>query len=173
MGDTTISVPEDLADELYERKGRGESYADVIRRIMQQADAGEDAEDGPERAETPPQAPPDRTEPTPSEDLDTDDVSALVDAVADDVLPGSPAKLDARRDGLLAVVEYLRAEGQATPADFREDVYPDHTARYTDGEDPARSWWKNCMYPGLRAVAERSELVEKADTTGAWSWRGE
>lgn len=28
---TTISVPDDLADDLHERKDRGESYADIIR----------------------------------------------------------------------------------------------------------------------------------------------
>lgn len=97
----------------------------------------------------------------------------LVDAVAEDALPGSGAKLEARREALHAAVEYLREQGEATPKDFRTDVYPEHTGHYTDGDDPARSWWKNCIYKGLRELAERTDLVEKADTTGEWSYRGE
>ena len=34
---TTISISEDLADELYAMKGRGESYEDVIRGLMESA----------------------------------------------------------------------------------------------------------------------------------------
>lgn len=39
MGDrTSISVTDKLADELYDRKGRGDSYEDVIWRLMERAD---------------------------------------------------------------------------------------------------------------------------------------
>jgi hypothetical protein len=34
MGDTSIRISEDLADELYKRKSRGESYEDVIWRLI-------------------------------------------------------------------------------------------------------------------------------------------
>jgi hypothetical protein len=68
-------------------------------------------------------------------------------------------------------VNYLREHGTATPAEFRENVYSDHPARYTSGENPARSWWKNAMYPALRAVAEQTDRVDVADTTGEWSLR--
>jgi|JXWS01.1.fsa_nt_gb hypothetical protein len=34
MGDTSIRISEELADELYERKSRGESYEDVIWRLI-------------------------------------------------------------------------------------------------------------------------------------------
>jgi hypothetical protein len=96
----------------------------------------------------------------------------LVDAVADEVLPGSGEKLAARREALYAVVGYLREHGTATPSDFKTDVYPDHPARYTDGEDPPNSWWNNSMYPGLSALAERSDAIGAADTTGKWSYTG-
>lgn len=36
MGRTSIQVSDDLADELYERKERGESYEDVIWRLMEE-----------------------------------------------------------------------------------------------------------------------------------------
>ena len=101
-----------------------------------------------------------------------DALADAVDAVAEDVLPGSGAKLEARREALHAAVEYLREHGAATPSDFQTDVYPDHPGRYTAGDDPAYSWWTNCIYKGLRELAERTDLVEKADTTGEWSWRG-
>jgi predicted ArsR family transcriptional regulator len=110
------------------------------------------------------------------EDLPDEHTGALedvVDAVGEDTLPGSGAKLEARREALHAAVEYLREHGQATPSDFQTDVYPDHTGRYTEGDDPAYSWWTNCIYKGLRELAERTEDVEKADTTGEWSYRGE
>jgi predicted CopG family antitoxin len=42
---TSISVSEELADELYERKRRGDSYEDVIRRLIERADAAEEAEE--------------------------------------------------------------------------------------------------------------------------------
>lgn len=38
MGDTSIRVSDELADELFERKRRGESYEDVIWRIIEEAD---------------------------------------------------------------------------------------------------------------------------------------
>lgn len=176
MGDTTISVPEELADELYSRKGRGETYADVIRRLI----AAEEGENGDREGEdTHPTASSTKNE---EEGLSARSVEAaddhdidlgdLVDDVAGEVLPGSGEKLEARREALFAVVAYLRDHGTASPADFRRDVYPEHEAGYTTGSDPPRSWWKNAMYPGLRGLAERTERVEKADTTGKWSYTG-
>lgn len=41
--DTSIRVPGELADELHDRKRRGDSYADVIRRLIEKADE-DDAE---------------------------------------------------------------------------------------------------------------------------------
>lgn len=38
MGRTSIQVSDELADELYDRKERGESYEDVIWRVLEEAD---------------------------------------------------------------------------------------------------------------------------------------
>ena len=38
MGDTSIRVSTELADELHERKSRGDSYEDVIWRLIEEAD---------------------------------------------------------------------------------------------------------------------------------------
>lgn len=35
MGKTTIQVPEEIADELHQRKERGDTYADVIARLLE------------------------------------------------------------------------------------------------------------------------------------------
>jgi len=40
MGRTSIQVSDELADELYERKQRGESYEDVIWRLIEKTDGG-------------------------------------------------------------------------------------------------------------------------------------
>jgi len=170
MGDTTISVPEELADELYSRKRRGDTYADVIRRLIAAADGEADARPTPEPEPSPTVSGSMREEQSPRTTTEADGVDELVDVVAEEVLPGSGEKLDARREALQAVVTYLQGRGTASPADFREDVYPDHPAGYTSGSDPARSWWKNAMYPGLRAIAERTDQLKKADTTGKWSY---
>ena len=38
MGRTTIQVSDELADELYQQKNRGDSYEDVIWRLLDGAD---------------------------------------------------------------------------------------------------------------------------------------
>lgn len=103
----------------------------------------------------------------------TTSTSESVDNAIDGVdLPGSGAKLDARREAVRAAVEHLREYGTATPAEFKSDVYPDHRARHTEGEDPANAWWKRTVSTGLKQVAERTAAVEPADTSGVWRWAG-
>lgn len=40
--DTSIRVSSKLADELHDRKNRGDAYEDVIWRLIEQADAAEE-----------------------------------------------------------------------------------------------------------------------------------
>jgi hypothetical protein len=42
--DTSIRVSSDLADELHDRKNRGDAYEDVIWRLIEQADASDESE---------------------------------------------------------------------------------------------------------------------------------
>ena len=49
MGRTTIQVPEELADELYGMKQRGDSYADVIFRLLDRPEPVEQSERSQER----------------------------------------------------------------------------------------------------------------------------
>lgn len=46
MSDTSIRVSNELADELFDRKKRGESYEDVIWRLIDQADQGNGCDGG-------------------------------------------------------------------------------------------------------------------------------
>jgi hypothetical protein len=181
MGTTTISVPEELADELYARKGRGESYADVIWRLLeaageptpaderQRASAAGTAGTAGTAGEAGTLA---TTDTTPSRDVGDDregpSFEDLVTDIAESTLPGSGTKLDERIAAFEAVVEYLREHGTATAGEFQDAVYPSHPAQYESG----RSWWKNAMYKGLRELAGETDRVQKADTTGEWEYVG-
>lgn len=46
MADTSIRVTDKLADELFDRKRRGESYEDVIWRLIEKADKYDEVTDG-------------------------------------------------------------------------------------------------------------------------------
>lgn len=166
MGRTTISVSDELADELYERKKRGESYEDVLWRLLDDTEGSSSTT--PRVSEEPP-ARDDEPIPAPTEPAERS-IEDVVDEVGRDVLPGSGEKLEERIGALQAVVAYLREHGTATPAEFKAEVYPEHTGRYTQGENPERSWWKNCIYKGLSEVAARVDEIETADTTGEWSY---
>jgi hypothetical protein len=98
------------------------------------------------------------------------ELHTIVEDVAEEVLPGSGQKLEERKAALFAAVKYLTTNQTATPAELKEEVYPEHTGRYTSGENPAYSWWKNCILPGLSAIAERSDDVEAADHSGVWRY---
>jgi hypothetical protein len=98
------------------------------------------------------------------------ELQTTVEDVSEDVLPGSGEKLKERKAALFAAVKYLISNGSATRAELSEEVYPEHTGRYESGKDPAYSWWKNCILPGLSAIAERSDDVEAADHSGVWRY---
>jgi predicted ArsR family transcriptional regulator len=109
-------------------------------------------------------------------DAVTDDTGALpadVDQAIETWEPsGSAEKQRQRRDALRACLVYLRDRGTATRSDFTRDVYPDHTAGYTDGKDPGYSWWNNSLIDGLNHVAEHTDALEKADHSGEWRYVG-
>ncbi len=62
MGDTSIRCSEELLDALYERKNRGESYEDVIWRLLEATEdsggdegkcsEGDESEEGEEEAQS-------------------------------------------------------------------------------------------------------------------------
>lgn len=167
---TSISVSDEMADWLYEQKGRGDTYEDVIRQLIREARGedtlpGTDADAGTDTA-TPATANTSRDSTAGQAEADRDLARITDDVVDAGVLPGSGAKLQRRREALHAAVDYLREQGTATPTDFKNDVYPAHEGDYGGGG----SWWKNCIYKGLRAVAEQTAEIEKADYSGEWRY---
>lgn len=174
MDRTTISVPEDLVDELSARKRPDESYADVIRRLIDQTDDETDTAETDEGGngtedDDPTPVTEERTVAEQDPRMSTGATLAeLIETVADETTPESGEHLEERREAVRAVVAYLRERGSAAPADLRGDVYPDHPAGYTEGEDPARSWWENAVRPALRALADRTDAVREADRSDEW-----
>jgi len=111
-----------------------------------------------------------RTEESTDTPAPRDGTEVREDPVEELDLPGSGEKLERRREAVRACYEYVQEQGKAKPADFREDVYPDHPAMYTEGEDPAYSWWTNCMYKGMKQLAETDDRLKVPDTTGEWRY---
>jgi len=140
------------------------------------SESDESGRESVETASTPQREQPDTSPPEPPAspiEAGTNELSEIIAEVAEETLPGSGDKQQEREEALRAVVDYLREHGAAEPKDFKNDVYPDHTARYTKGDNPAYSWWTNCMYKGLAEVADRTDVIASADQTGRWTWEGE
>ena len=174
---TTISVSEELADELYDRKGRGESYEDVAWRLIEHADAYQElqaTEEGEEdiaREDTQADAQP---EPVGDDVTDAEPAGEGYQPLDDGALfaldlPGSGEKLKRRQEAVRAAFEYIKENGKATPSDLKDDVYPEHDGEYAS----ARSWWKNLVYPSFGELADGYGVLERADTTGVWTYTGE
>ena len=103
---------------------------------------------------------------------DGPDIERALDEVAEEAMPGSGEKQEQRREALRAAYEFLRdADGVVTPKKFQQEVYPGHEAGYIEGSDPPYSWWTNCIYGGLKALAEYDDRIVVPDTTGEWEYR--
>lgn len=164
---TTIQVGEDLADELHDRKNRGDSYEDVIWRLIDAADrAGELTPSGFSEAghvlfnDEP-------TEPAAGPDVGPDDVAAWVDAIDVDRLEDHLGAVDFpsnkdRADCLEAVAAaygYLRERRSATMRQFVRDVMPDYSLGYDvpelkEGDRYRGGWWRRIVKPGLAALPD-------------------
>ena len=115
MGKTSIQVTDELADELYSRKGRGETYEDVIWRLIDD----EDNRDTHAR------------DPAPAEPAaDRERLAEL--------LSGQGDLLDRRVDAILSMRDRLRERGSATKHELLESVDPE-VVEYADSE----SVWAN------------------------------
>lgn len=168
MGKTTISLDEEVADRLYARKSRGESYNDVIRELLDSVESGREMPDDASNSNSTSTSFQDASDGS-NDSLNETNINTLskaIDVVADDVLPGTGEKQDERREAFHAVVEYLREHGEATPNEFKNEVYPEHTAQF----GTPQSWWKNAMYKGLAELAYQTNFIKSADNSGKWSF---
>jgi hypothetical protein len=188
--DTTIRVSGEVADELHSRKGRGESYDDVLRRLLWgdgresreapseqsggTADAGigdapRDDETASSATGSPPAHPRDSGGETQAEWVGYQLQKAGVEF---------PAGRD-RTDCELAVSAafgYLANAGQATKGQIVLATMPEQPLGYdveaarekveAEGERFRGAWWRRVVKPGLEALPG----VEKP-TGGQSEWR--
>jgi hypothetical protein len=152
--DTNIAVSDEVWTALNSRKRPGESFDDVLRRLL--AVEGDDSVEGSGGKDTP------RTHAGA-------DVSKLD-------LPGSvdPA---AAADAVAAVLDELRERGTATKGELVQAVMPGHDLGYdaeaavdhvvTSGERYRGAWWRRVVKPAL----EQDERVKKpSGGRSEWRW---
>ena len=160
MARTTIQVSDKLADELYRRKGRGESYEDVIWQLIDAADA----RDAPETIHGSDDTQPKRTAPPPTQ-ADTEEIEAVLDSWR----PGrTPEEREERRAAGTAVLRWLRDRGQpAQAAEFKDELYDEHGI---EGQSPD-TWWRKVGRAELEHAQEEG-LVQFVDGYKEWEWVG-
>jgi hypothetical protein len=126
MGKTTIQLDDETADRLYERKARGESYDDVVRRLLGETDSGQS---------TP-------TRPRDGSGPDSEPAIAVPDSVPDRIA-GSDA-----RAAIAAALELVASNGGVQRAEIIEQIAPEHPLGYED-IGPRGAWWRKVIRPAL------------------------
>jgi hypothetical protein len=164
MADTSIRVSEELADELYQRKGRGTSYEDFLWGLLERVDKAEERGGGSDRspADTPGETSSGEEEPRRDENGGEGGLRAQIR----EELAGSGDRLEARVGGVLAMYDHLREYGEAEKDELLDVVDVDAT-----GYESRASVWSN-MVKGkdtLRALPG----VEKPSTgRSKWQYTG-
>jgi hypothetical protein len=166
---TTIRVSDEVADELHARKQRGESYDDVLRRLLW-GDA-EAAESPPEEA-----AAEEAPDPDPGAEAEAAKVAGPSPAAEpgsaewvgyylermDEDLPSGVEFVEATK-AVAAAREHIDAEGEATMREIVRAVMPEHPLGYNvedaletiDAGDRFRgAWWRRVVKPGLEALPD-------------------
>lgn len=134
MGRTSIQVSDELADELALRKRRGDSYEDVIWRLIDRAgDSPTHSAD--EKAPTETREPGGGEPPAEAQDYVEADRGRLRGALA-----GSGDLLERRVDAIQRMYEYLQEHGEAEKNELLSVVDAD-TVRY----DHLESVWSNMV----------------------------
>lgn len=170
-GRTSIQVSEKLADELYSRKNRGESYEDVIWRLIEEADAGRRTKEDIAESDS-------SDDNTPEEHGRTEarrePEDAVEEALADVEFPSTKDREECI-EAVRAAYEYLQDHGEATMSEFVTGVMPEHPVGYDADADVEKindpdqrnrsTWWRKVVKPGLEALPD----VE-SPPTGASNW---
>lgn len=190
MAKTTISVTDRLADELYERKGRGESYEDVIWLALKALDAESDSDSDRET---------DHDDDSPRIDLQSTDGGArlapnppaatatftpneaaaeIIDHPAFEQSVPSDLDREAFAAAVYAAHEFLVANGEAQKTDFVREVMPAHSLKYDAdaaldqlaAEDRYRGKWWRLIRDGLKT---RPGVVAPDNNAEPWRYTGE
>ena len=136
MSDTSIRVSDELADELYARKGRSTSYEEFIWELLAAVDGDLERDTG-------------ETDSAPTEVRERA-VEQTTTAAEAELLaswtPESEANPERARSETLRALDWLRDhEGRASKSDFVAGLEFD---AHVD------SWWGRMVQPGLRELAE-------------------
>jgi len=133
----------ELADELREQVcGRSDRDADT----QPATDRRESGETGSKEQADESDVPSATTDTTPENDATpADDLAGVVDRVADG-WDNADARIDARKEAALAVLEYAREHGTVSQKEAKENVEPNHPV---DGQNP-RTWYRSNVKPVLK-----------------------
>lgn len=182
MADTTIRVSEELAEELYQRKGRSTSYEEYLWEVLEKVDQYEN------RSMTNDTAEADSLEDTVEsvtndgrtdaeakgevyEELEerTDTTRPIEDESRSQLreeLDGSGDLLDARVEALLKMYDYLREHGSAKKEDLLNVVDVDATGYASRG-----SVWSN-MIKGKDTLRALPGVEKPASGRSEWTYTG-
>ena len=144
-----MRVTEELLDELHGLKQRGESYEDVVWRLLEEHN--ESDEQPPLESESAPRV---RDEPEPTLD---------VEHTAIDV-PGSGELEERRKETVIEMARLLRDRGAAEKSDFLEVVDADAV-----GYSSAESFWSNCI-KGRNSLKAVSGVQKPPQGRNEWTW---
>jgi hypothetical protein len=152
-----------LADELYRRKSRGESYEDVIRRhlgldVEGSDDATEETTDcaGDVRESLNQQSAPEDGDVLVNDSGAGEDESEAADPA--EVVPEDiPQRIspEEAREAIDAAAAYVQTEGGASMREIVAAVLPDHSLGYEvpdleEGERYRGAWWRRIVRDGLK-----------------------
>lgn len=152
MGDTSIRVSEELADELYDRKGRSTSYEEFIWELIERVDGGDERDVGSETRRQ--SAEGSQTQPL-AQQQHRDDLR--------DGLAGSGDLLERRVDAIIAMYDVLREQGEAEKEELLDAVDVDAT-----GYASRASVWSN-MVKGKETLSELPGV--ESPPIGRSEWR--
>ncbi len=187
----TVHLPEDLADQIYEQKGRGTSYSEHISELVSGGETDTESEPDlrislePESMGTEDMVD-DKTSPPQLEDI-ADGTETTVDDASDqgvssdsDSLDNAKAYADAfgelagqgdllvrRADAIMDMYDLLREQGSAKKSDFLELVDPDEI----DYEDP-ESVWSN-MVKGQDTLKVLPGVETSPPGRSTWKYTGD
>jgi len=153
VGRTSIQVSERLADELYERKGRGESYEDVIWSLIEDSDG--------------------ESEPAPSADDPVSGVGSTptdLEEYAQEWVGQHYTGQSTYAEAVAAVqaaLEYARANERTRKKDYLDDVATRVDGGYKKPTSKKGSWWRALVKPALR---EHPSVVIDGDQADVYVW---
>jgi hypothetical protein len=136
---TTIQIRAETWRELNQQKEPGDTFDDVIQRLLHGGGGEEDQE--PRRDDTHA-----REEGSAERDDRVEETVADVSDSWDD----TPERLQARRDAARAALSLAFERGSLSKSEALRDVLPDHQV---SGQNDT-TWWKKNVQPMLREVGE-------------------